>query len=165
MPKSADEYRSLSMQYQFGIPPHVRKKSKSQRREERLRSELHNPHKVSPRIKRFALENIDNATKAERTLLNVLREVLPRHKLKVCFQYPAECYIVDFYIPRVRLAIEVDGPYHLFRGKKDAQRTRILRRAGIRVVRFTNEEVEADIPSVVHRILRACGSAYEQASC
>jgi very-short-patch-repair endonuclease len=162
---NGDRYRELSLAYQSGVPLRVPKKSKKQRREERSRAQVDKPHQVSQRLKRFALDNIHKATKAERLLLGVLREVMPRHRLEVCFQYPAAKYIVDFYIPKLRIGIEVDGEYHRFRGKEDATRTKILRSAGIRIIRFTNHEVETNVISVIHRILKFCGRAYEQAPC
>lgn len=50
-------------------------------------------------------------------------------------------YIVDFYHPKTRIVVEIDGSYHFTpEGKAaDAQRTRCLRGFGVRrVMRFSN---------------------------
>jgi len=54
--------------------------------------------------------------------------------------------IVDFYCPAQRLAVEVDGGYHLTPARKraDARRDRKLIKAGCRVVRVSAELVLAD---------------------
>lgn len=58
-------------------------------------------------------------------------------------------YIADFYIPFSKLIIEVDGGYHntYEQVMKDADRTRELIKAGYKVVRFNNEDV--DYPSQI----------------
>lgn len=60
----------------------------------------------------------------------------------------------DFYLPDNNLVIEVDDPKHSEpeRIKKDRQRTKALNGLGITVVRFTNEQVETDIKSVMDSI-------------
>jgi very-short-patch-repair endonuclease len=52
-------------------------------------------------------------------------------------------YIIDFYIPRYKLCIEVDGGYHNLPEQKwrDEQRDKWLVKHGYKVLRFTNEEV------------------------
>ncbi len=51
--------------------------------------------------------------------------------------------IVDFYCPAKRLAVEVDGGYHVTpaRRRADARRDRRLGKAGFRVLRLTAELV------------------------
>ena len=61
-------------------------------------------------------------------------------------------HIVDFYSARVKLAIELDGVSHEDREQHDRDRTRYLESLGIRVVRFTNDEVLRDLEDVVFRI-------------
>jgi len=53
-------------------------------------------------------------------------------------------YIVDFYVPQLRLAIEIDGQHHKLpdQAKYDADRTKWLNKKNIDVVRFANDEVE-----------------------
>lgn len=51
-------------------------------------------------------------------------------------------WIVDFWCPSRRLAIEIDGPSHEQTEGYDARRANVMHEElGIRTVRFTNEEV------------------------
>lgn len=58
-------------------------------------------------------------------------------------QYGIGRYVVDFYCPALKLAIEVDGNSHFQDGAPDYDRQRqaFIEAAGIRVLRFTNREV------------------------
>ena len=67
-------------------------------------------------------------------------------------------YIVDFYCHEERLAIEIDGDSHFAQNEYDADRTEILNACGIRVVRFTNKEVEEDIDNVLMRLRMFLGA-------
>jgi very-short-patch-repair endonuclease len=64
-------------------------------------------------------------------------------------------YIVDFFCAPARLVLEVDGDVHEGRRDLDEQRDRALQSLGLRVLRFTNDEVLADAERVVARILAA----------
>ena len=59
-------------------------------------------------------------------------------------------FIVDFYCHKYKL--EIDGGYHKTQVDYDEGRTSELERFGIRVIRFTNEEVMNDIDRVVEEI-------------
>ena len=50
-------------------------------------------------------------------------------------------YILDFYCPERRAAVELDGSQHLDRVDYDDKRTAFLEPEGIRVLRFGNHEV------------------------
>jgi very-short-patch-repair endonuclease len=67
-------------------------------------------------------------------------------------------YIVDFYCPSLRLAIEVDGSVHEARREHDEQRTRNLAQLGVTVLRIPNARVQADLVSVIEHILEVCES-------
>lgn len=64
-------------------------------------------------------------------------------------QYSYGHYILDFYCPRKRLAIELDGGQHLEAKEYDKQRTFYLNCKGIRVIRFWNNEVLQNTDVVV----------------
>ena len=95
-------------------------------------------------------------TLAEKALWRALRN-RRLDGIKFFRQYSVDRRILDFYCTTCRLAIEVDGPYHLEEGqrKKDAERTAFLNSLDIEVIRFTNEEVLTDIDSVLARIRAA----------
>jgi len=62
-------------------------------------------------------------------------------------------FIVDFYCHRAALVVEVDGPIHQQQQAADAERDTVLRAHGLRVLRFTNEEVLRQLPAVLEKIL------------
>lgn len=95
------------------------------------------------------------------------REMTPQErKLWYCFlrQYPAKIYkqriidsfIVDFYCASAKLVIEVDGSQHYTEDVSayDAKRTMNLEKYGIKVIRFSNREIDREFPSVCHEIDR-----------
>lgn len=53
-----------------------------------------------------------------------------------------KAYIVDFYIPELKLAIEIDGSSHNSQQTYDAVRTSFLATRGIKVIRYQNEETK-----------------------
>ena len=74
-----------------------------------------------------------------------------------------ENYILDFYIPSAKLAIEVDGrqhklPEHL---EQDRLRDEKLASLGIAVVRYTNEDVRNRFQAVAEDILMRLGLGFE----
>lgn len=72
-------------------------------------------------------------------------------------QFPVGQYIIDFYCPRYRLGIEVDGGQHYEDkgAQQDAQRTKILAEAKIQTIRFSNLDVLSNIEGVCETILQA----------
>ena len=80
-------------------------------------------------------------TDAEAALWRKLRS----RQLGVRFrrQHPIAGYIVDFYCPQARLAIELDGGGHADEQQRryDEHRDRVLKQHGIRVLRVWNPEV------------------------
>lgn len=68
-------------------------------------------------------------------------------------------YILDFYCPAVRVAVEVDGSSHDDKQQHDERRDFILRsRFKIVTLRFTVAEVMASPAAIVEKILRFCDS-------
>lgn len=76
------------------------------------------------------------------------------HGYKFRRQHSVGWYILDFYCPRLRLAIEVDGGQHYTPEglAYDEIRTKYLGRVGIDVVRFTNTEILRNINGVLMRL-------------
>ena len=71
-------------------------------------------------------------------------------------QHAVGRYVLDFYCPAAKLAIELDGPIHDSQIEQDEFRTKYLEAYGYRVIRFRNDEVINDLSSVLSRILAAC---------
>lgn len=92
-----------------------------------------------------------NMTKVERKLWY---DYLRTFKFRVHRQRPIDNFIVDFYCPKLKLVIEVDGDIHCTENAQeyDRQRTEILEGYGLKVIRFTNEEVLQNLAGVVEVI-------------
>ncbi|HXP51359.1 MAG TPA: endonuclease domain-containing protein [Bacteroidia bacterium] len=69
-------------------------------------------------------------------------------------QHPIGKFIVDFYCPKALLVIELDGKIHLNKvvAERDDGREVEIKKLGIRILRFTNEEVLEGIDKVLETI-------------
>ena len=74
--------------------------------------------------------------------------------VKFLRQYSIGPYILDFFCPEERLAIEVDGGQHadILGQQCDARRNSYLRDLNIRVIRFWNNDVLRDIMAIGQKI-------------
>ncbi len=75
--------------------------------------------------------------------------------LKFRRQYSIGPYIVDFYCPQLKLAIEIDGESHYIDGAqgRDLMRQSIIESAGITFLRFTNGDIYDRLEGVIEKIL------------
>ncbi len=103
-------------------------------------------------LKDFARENRLHMTDAENYLWVHLMKKNTGEKFKR--QYIIGDYIADFACISKHLIIEVDGGYHSepLQIEDDVVRTAWLEKMGWKVIRFTNEEVLADINTVLNII-------------
>lgn len=99
-----------------------------------------------------ARELRNNATHAEEVLWGYLRTKPFGFKFRR--QHPYSIYILDFYCHRRKLVIEVDGSIHEQEEVKaiDQLRQRQLEADGLKVIRFTNEEIKLGMDSVIRTI-------------
>jgi very-short-patch-repair endonuclease len=69
-------------------------------------------------------------------------------------QQPFDRYILDFYCPAAKLAIELDGGGHNYRVGQTRDRTRseFLARKGVVVLRFWNHQVRQERDNVLQAI-------------
>ena len=67
-------------------------------------------------------------------------------------QYSVMNYVVDFYCPKIKLVIELDGSIHETSKKYDLYRTEYLNSLGIKEIRFRNERIENEINLVLEEI-------------
>jgi very-short-patch-repair endonuclease len=96
-------------------------------------------------------------TVAEKKLWNLLRK---KQMLGLRFkaQHPINQFIADFYCHTIRLVIEVDGSSHnkLKVRESDEKRSMELKKFGIELIRFSNDEIFNDIEQVRSKIELKC---------
>jgi len=94
-------------------------------------------------------------TKAEAVLWKKLRD---RNVISIKFrrQHPVYNFIVDFYYHEYKLVIEVDGEIHNdeIASRYDLGRTEVLNNFGLKVIRFTNNQILCSLDSVIEKIQR-----------
>ena len=76
--------------------------------------------------------------------------------LKFRRQHIIKYFIVDFYSPKAKLVIEIDGAVHDEQEGYDQERENILQESGYQVVRFKNATVEKNLDLVVAGIYDLC---------
>lgn len=104
----------------------------------------------SPDLKNQRQSLRNNSTGYERILWSELK----KSKLGVKFrrQHSIGGYVLDFYCPAKKLAIELDGYPHRARKEQDNYRTRTLKTLGIRTIRFWNGDLKTDLDEVLRKI-------------
>ncbi len=100
-----------------------------------------------------ARELRNNATHAETILWGYLKT--KPFGIKFRRQHPYSIYILDFYSHSLKLVIEVDGSIHNQPDVKlnDAERQTLLEKDGLKVIRFTNPQVEKNLEVVQETIV------------
>ncbi|MCC5940646.1 MAG: DUF559 domain-containing protein [Balneolaceae bacterium] len=91
-----------------------------------------------------------NMTKWEVRLWNELKGK-KMFGFKVRRQYGIDNYVIDFYCPELKLALEVDGDVHYFKNKMntDTRKNNKLDEEGIKLIRLKNEDLAEDYESVI----------------
>lgn len=79
------------------------------------------------------------------------------HGVKFRRQHAVGRYIVDFCCPEHALVIELDGGHHALQADKDQERTDYLAERGYRMLRFWNNEVQAEPDAVLERLVAVLG--------
>ncbi|MDO8519506.1 MAG: DUF559 domain-containing protein [Deltaproteobacteria bacterium] len=93
-----------------------------------------------PEFKPLRRQLRHNQTEAEYRLWYQLRN-RRLNGFKFFRQFGFGSYILDFYCPECRLAIELDGSQHVEQETHDECRTTFLKKRGIEVIRFWNFQV------------------------
>lgn len=108
-------------------------------------------NKKSQTIKRRLLRK--NLQKAEIELwLRLKNKKLGGYKFRR--QYSVDRYVIDFCCSELKLAIEIDGPYHNTDDMKiyDNSRDTFIKSLGIRILRFSNADIENNIENILLKI-------------
>ncbi len=71
-------------------------------------------------------------------------------ELKFRRQYSIGHYVVDFFCPKIRLVIELDGESHLSKTQRirDKTRQKIIEKTGIKILRYYNTDIYENIEGV-----------------
>ena len=108
------------------------------------------------RITERARQLRNNPTRAERLLWGRLRRrQLDGYRFRR--QFVVGNVVIDFACPQLRLAIEVDGPYHDEQSRRlqDQGKEAFLRRQGYRLLRLHNSDIELDLDAATNRVRHA----------
>lgn len=99
--------------------------------------------KLIPRAKELR----KNMTKQEKHLWY---DFLSKYPVRFQRQKTIDNYIVDFYCASAKLVIELDGSQHYEENhmEYDHERTKKLEEYGLKVVRFTNREIDTQFENV-----------------
>ena len=93
----------------------------------------------------------ENATESEMLFRNRLDDLGVSYEFQWAIESKTSYYIADFFIPRSKTIIEIDGYYHYTKiGKKrDVLRDAFLKKHGYRVIHIPNKDVLTfDIDSI-----------------
>ena len=106
----------------------------------------------------FARKLRSNMTPWERKLWY---DFLRGYPLRFQRQKPLGNYVADFYCARASLVVELDGGGHYTEQQRrhDPARTRALEMQGLRVLRFSNLDIDRDFYSVCECIDRAVNNS------
>jgi len=109
--------------------------------------------KYDSKLKQPSRQLIKNSTDAEILLWSKIR-MKQLGGLLFYRQKPLGGYIADFYCPKAKLAIEVDGGQHLTAEAVEYDRVRdeYMATMGLKVLRFTNTDVTENIEGVIEVI-------------
>jgi len=111
---------------------------------------------AGPETRRFARRLRKELTPAEALLWNEIRAGKTGYKFRR--QHPLGKYIADFYCHELKLVIELDGGIHFKPDQKerDENRTFNLQMFGLKVIRFSNNEIEESMDFVLKSIKSIC---------
>ena len=119
------------------------------------------------KMKTFRRKLRNNSTLAEKTLWNWLKDD-NINGLRFRRQYSIGNYILDFYCPKLKFAIELDGDYHYHGGvgKADYFREQYLKqRFGITTLRFENCIALQQPYVIINAIINFADKPYSPGAC
>ena len=69
-------------------------------------------------------------------------------------QFPIGNYVLDFYCPKLKLAVELDGGHHdaLEQATRDKEKDDFMSKQGIKILRFWNNELSENLDGVLEKI-------------
>ncbi len=113
------------------------------------------PLPLNSNLKEYAVKMRKNMTDEEKKVrFQILKGRVPKfHRQRIIGNY-----IVDFFCPKLKLIIEIDGYQHFYEESKEYvnKRTEYLEKPGFYVLRFENTEVDKNIEEVRYIINNVC---------
>jgi very-short-patch-repair endonuclease len=101
-----------------------------------------------PKLTALARANRKNPTPAEQKIWFEVLRARQFSAYKFLRQKPIARFIVDFYYSSLRWVIEIDGDSHAENPAYDIERTQMLQRYGLTVIRYANHDVMHNISGV-----------------
>jgi very-short-patch-repair endonuclease len=95
-----------------------------------------------------------NTTEAEKRVWIYLRKRQTCNE-RFLRQFSINQFVLDFYCPRLRIAIEIDGDIHFADDdiiQYDKERQKFIETLGIQFLRFNNDDVFSDLDGVMKSI-------------
>lgn len=99
--------------------------------------------KYNPKLKQKARELRNNSTLSE--VLFWMQIKNKKFGYDFHRQKPIDNYIVDFFCPKLMLAIEIDGTSHNGKVEYDKERQEKLESLGVRFIRFRDEDMKNNL--------------------
>lgn len=95
------------------------------------------------------------ASRGETIIERLVREELERQGIEFEQEKPMGRFVIDFYLPQQKIAIEADGNYwHSFKKAKETakRKNKCLDSRGIKVFRFKEDQIKQDVAGLVASI-------------
>ena len=109
----------------------------------------------TPEIINRSREMRKEPTEEENKLWHILlKHITPRFVRQKIIGF----YIVDFYCPKLKLIVEIDGEQHFFEenAEYEKRREKFLNESGYKMLHFYNSDINKHIRDVEQTILYAC---------
>lgn len=106
-------------------------------------------------IEENSIRLLVNRNKAELQAGKELKRYIQEVHEQVFFMISDHSYFLDYYLPKYKIAIEIDGGYHKIRKIEDKERDRHFGEIGIRTIRISSKDVlRGDFIKVLRERLR-----------
>ena len=108
----------------------------------------------NPKLKKLARYLRNNSTLSEVLFWNEIKgkQILGYQFLR---QKPIGNYIVDFYCPKLKIAIEIDGESHGYKKAmlRDEVKEKYLSKIGIELIRYDDYDVKSNIGAIINHLI------------
>ena len=92
-------------------------------------------------IEENSIHLLISRNKAELLAGDELKKYVSDVQEQVYFRIEGHSYFLDYYLPKYKIAIEIDGKVHKIRKEEDNERDKLFSSIGIRTIRIPAKEV------------------------